>query len=329
MSRLKRKIKPAIVTVVMLGVATALFSYWRYVRHPDIRLADGTVVPGLSIAEVGDLAGDPYRHNQIAYLENLRAYRKLSFTSLASSSDSPSKPTEEAVKSTLFATLSTGQAQTSGKVEEQVPVVVTKKLVDHWTLLLQRAGGLSTTEFERQLPRGMTCVIPANSSLLEATIRDYCPDTILPKPSDASGCHKLFKTLGSLATTSGYTDGQIEGLSLDPSGFAVAVSWTSTEYPDPEPLTTTFGSELDKFFVGGLSQAQLVMHKPDRDWDEMKSRASKAWVAQLLIIVRTRSGDCYPVGFTSYYDSSGNAWYLLKAVREVSLPMLRTPPLVF
>jgi hypothetical protein len=120
----------------------------------------------------------------------------------------------------------------------------------------------------------------------------------------------------------------VTGWSPDSRGFVVfldhAPVGTGLKYYSI--LSSRMRPARSVLLLGGTSQESLVFTTLDAE----KSEPKDGWLrAEIVVLVKTKGDDIYPVALHSYFDPGSDRWWLLYAFRQCSPRVVISPRMVF
>ena len=292
----------------------------RYRSHGRIRLADGSVVSDLSVAEVHDYATPRNAGLRSDYLYAERRYNLLPRTAI------PNVPTavDEQLMPRVVDALRDGPLSTV--VFARQPPEVIASLRGHWSLVLARGAGLTEHEYVSQLPAEKVLGRPTNSGVLKNTLSEFLGGRFSNVDDAPESLKALFDALYAASVTDGSQSSRLTALSLSESGLRLAMDYVDTP-GSPDLLADRLPDDQLPFFVGDMTQGQLLFYHPPEPTGGVRQR--HVLRAEMIAICWTASGDAYPVCIESELDSTTGHWWLHKVARELSPKMVFTVPLAF
>jgi hypothetical protein len=290
----------------------AVHSVRNYYNKPQITLLDGTKAKGLSVAEVGEYAGPGFMDAQIRYLTNLKAYQTLTFTPVTS--DTPTDKIAAAILPHLRVALSRNVELKSLATED-----LTRSLATAFALRIRRGAGWDLDNYQASTGASISLPEPLeDKSYLHDVFRS---DIAIPSNNDKPAVAALAKNLEELSIHHRGLDDRWVAIADDKRAFRAVIVSVSPDGPVDDILDPYLDDKERNFFRGSMGQGQLVFSQHTKG-------IGSPIRSEVTCIVKSKSGDIYPVAFRFYLNKSGR-WDLCAAIRFVSIRVSEAPPRVF
>ena len=114
-----------------------------------------------------------------------------------------------------------------------------------------------------------------------------------------------------------------------PRGFRLAVKWVVEENDDVDLLFRQIPSEEVGYWYGSLAQGAVTIHRPAVEWRDRLQAHGRLLVAHAIFVVKSRSGDAYPIHARLWYDDQIGHWWIEQVSRRSSIQVANSPPLVY
>ncbi len=312
----------AAIAAMALVVATI---YFNRNHRPDIALVDGTIVKDLSASEAGLVAGERFEGIRRHYLAAKPFYDELDMTALPDDPDEALDETVRLVQSAVERELE--DSSFSRAVLDELPGDAKEDLLQHVALALRVLSGLPRERYERLragLEDDLVPTVPLN------LVRSYAPELgeegVTPSTdaiertfarfydeyAEAGASHHVVRLADSEA-------GWIFAAFVQPSSQAISMldedQWASE-------------AERDNF-LGGLSAAAFMFHRPPHSIDDLKREHEMLVRAVTMVVVETQDGTRFPVSVDCYFDPVSQGWRTNIVFRHTAPLVVNTPTPAF
>jgi hypothetical protein len=179
-------------------------------------------------------------------------------------------------------------------------------------------------------PETMMRIDPAQRELIQYVSTTFLRGRALPRESAGQEeIRAFFEELYAAADSFRSGANRVVAWSSDARGFICSMDDMPWEVADADLLSQRMTEQQQMFFYGSLSQAAFVINQPIEGTEQRRRQGSNVLRAHVILIVRTKGGDYYPIAFRWWYDAKLRRWWLTGANRQVSPRMATSPHLAF
>ena len=295
--------------------------YFKRHHRPDLALDDGTVVKDLSASDAGLVAGDRFESVRRRYLAAKPFYEQLDMRALQGDEDATIRVVRAAVERELV------DSPSSRAVLQELPRGATEGLLRHVTLALRVLGGLPREEYTRLragLEDDLVPAVPLN------LVRSYAPE--LGGEHESPSPDAIERTFARL-----YDEYAVAAAPHHVVRVADTESgWVFATFAQPSSQAISvigadhWASDVERGrFLGGLSAAAFMFHRPSHSIGDLGERHEKVVRAVTMVVVEARDGTRFPVSIDCYFDPLRKDWRINIVFRHMAPLVVNTPTPAF
>lgn len=301
-----------LVTIVLVAAGAALI--FRFVSPPPGEES------GVAISDAGQFTGAKYRGMRESHAKNQKLYAQLSFVSMSSTS-SLTAQLSNIIKRKLDSDEYRAMA---------LPPEALQALPAFLGRTIASRQSLSFDEYLQGLPPQLIAKEPTPSGMITDFYSFWMSDASPPQPlSDPSALKRAAREMFEKEQNHRGGGARLESWVPDDSGFAVALQWLKPEKPATDLLIDRLPEADLAFWYGQMAQGALVIFQPPTSWQDKLKRQGRLLWAHVIMIVRTRDGDMFPLHIECWFDPETSQWHLYHASRRSSVRAGNSPPMIF
>lgn len=318
---------------LLAGIATILLVVFLYGIWQAFHTGNPFTLPGssqsareqagkgdMSVEEAGAFAGDRYRSARRNHLENRAQYLRLPFSPIPSTTAQVAESLKDPVRSELSrAGLSAREAEAD-------------RLCEALAAAIGRAAGLADEQYLASLPADALMAVPPNltSAEMQGLYDVFLDDASRPdfENPDSDDVRRIFADLSAM--TRNHHAGAVlaRDWSLTDGGLVLLVDRVTPGDVNFDFLMDQIKPGDSLYWYGSLADAAFMFHLPTTSRKERAESEGSLLVAHAGLIVRSLSGDAYPILLRAWFDAPAGVWRVDGFSRRSSIQVGNAPLII-